>query len=299
MKTASVILDNDSISLSNNDVQAILQRRSAGESLGALAREVGLSWQRLWTLLYGASSAVARKPEAAVPVLTVTRPDAPLAEKYRPGSLDALWGQPAVVKVLKKFAAQPCPTAFLFEGDTGTGKTSAALSLASAIGCDLAQRPQEFGGVYSIASGEQSADAVRETARLMHNCPFSGSGWKVVIVNEADRMARAAETIWLDVLEAIPGQTVIIFTTNESARLSQRFMDRCTRLRFESDADRLRASATSLAAAVWQAETGKRPDAAKLHAFIQSTEQNGQISFRRVMQELTVAIGQEDSSPCP
>lgn len=216
-----------------------------------------------------------------------------MTEKYRPTSLDAIWGQEAVVKVLRKFADQPYPTAFIFEGQTGTGKTSAALSLAAAIGCDLTQKPMEFGGVQTIPAGEQSADAVRDAYRQMFNSPWYGSGWKVVIVNEADRMARPAETIWLDVLEAIPARTVIIFTTNEADRLSQRFLDRCTRLTFEADADKLHASAVQFASSVWKAETGKKPDGAKIQQIVQATEAQGQLSFRRLMQQLTVALGLE------
>jgi DNA polymerase III delta prime subunit len=215
-----------------------------------------------------------------------------LTEKYRPTCLDAIFGQADVVKILRKFAKSPHPTAFIFEGETGTGKTSAALALASALGCELSQK--EFGGVLSIASGEQTADAVRDSYRQMYNIPWHGSGWKVVIANEADRMARPAETIWLDVLEAIPAKTVIIFTTNEADRLSQRFIDRCTRLTFESDAEKLRVSATALAAAVWKAETGKQPAPAQVHQIVRATEADGQLSFRRLMQHLTVALGLED-----
>ena len=89
-------------------------------------------------------------------------------------------------------------------------------------------------------------------------------------------------------------KTVIIFTTNEAGRLSQRFLDRCTRLTFESDAEKLRASATALAAAVWKAQTGKRPDPAKVRQIVQATEAQGQLSFRRLMQQLTLALGLED-----
>jgi replication-associated recombination protein RarA len=266
-----------------SDLDTIRQRRSAGENLGKLAKEVGLPWQRLWGMLYPSAPAADRHK------LQVTAPSGPLTEKYRPTSLDAIWGQDTVVKVLRKFAANPYPAAFIFAGETGTGKTSAALALAAALGCDLAQK--EFGGVQTIASGEQSADAVRDAYRQMFNIPWHGSGWKVVVCNEADRMARPAETIWLDVLESIPAKTVIIFTTNEAGRLSQRFLDRCTRLTFESDAEKLRASATALAAAVWKAETGKQPAPAQVHQIVQATEAQGQLSFRRLMQELTVAIG--------
>lgn len=276
------------LALDEDVLQAVRHRRSAGESLGKLAKEIGLPWQRLWTMLYQPGASAAHWP-----TIRHNAKAGSLTEKYRPTSLNAIWGQDVVVKVLRKFAAEPYSSAFIFEGETGTGKTSAALALAAELGCDLSQRPQEFGGVQTIASGEQSADAVREVYRQMHNCPWHGSGWKVVIVNEADRMARPAETIWLDVLEAVPARTVIIFTTNEADRLSQRFLDRCTRLAFESDAGKLACFARQFAAAVWKHETGKALDRSSLSHLVDKATANGQLSFRRLMQELTVALGLE------
>ena len=44
--------------------------------------------------------------------------------------------------------------------------------------------------------------------------PMLGSGWKVLVCNEADRMTTSAETIWLDALEGLPPKSVIVFTTN-------------------------------------------------------------------------------------
>ena len=198
-----------------------------------------------------------------------------------------------MVKWLTNFAANPYSTSLIFEGETGTGKTSAALALAAELGCDLSQKPQEFGGVYSIASGEQTADAVRNTCRLMWNCPFSGSGWKVFIVNEADRISLPAETIWLDRLESLPDRTVVIFTTNNPDRLSQRFKDRSTRLGFESDAGKLRRTAERFVAAVWTVETGKKPKGARARGVVESAEVAGRLSFRRLVQEITVALGAE------
>jgi DNA polymerase III delta prime subunit len=63
-----------------------------------------------------------------------------------------------------------------------------------------------------------------------------GSGWKVIVANEADRMTAQAETVWLDRLESLPPRTVIVFTTNYPEKLSQRLRDRCTRLVFEAQA---------------------------------------------------------------
>src|ERR1017187_9810901 len=101
------------IALNDTILDTIRQRRSTGESLGKLAREAGLPWQRLWTMLYPSA------PAGEQPALQCNAAAGSLTEKYRPTSLDAIWGQGQVVKVLRKFAANPHPAAFIFEGETG------------------------------------------------------------------------------------------------------------------------------------------------------------------------------------
>jgi len=272
------------ITMDETTLSGLRRRRAAGEAIKSLAVEAGMSWQRLWGLLNTGPARPAPRPRTGA---------GPLTERYRPRSLDGVWGQEPVVRLLKRFAGGPYPTAFLFEGETGTGKTSAALALAEALGCDVDARPPEFGGVHTIASGEQTADTVRELTNRMWQSPLAGSGWKVVIVNEADRIARPAEVIWLDRLEALPARTVVVFTTNDPSRLSQRFLDRCTRLGFESDAERLRPAARQFAAAVWKVETGRKPDARVIDRVVAAAEVGGRLSFRRVVQELDVALAQE------
>ena len=273
-----------------NLLDRLRQRRTAGESLGTLAKEAGLTWQRLWGILYAPTQG--RQTAAHLPKISASSSAGPLTERYRPTSLDTLWGQEPVVKVLRKFVKAPYPAAFIFQGETGTGKTSAALALAAELGCRLDQH--EFGGVNVVASGEQTAENVRDTWKRMWLTPLTGSGWKVLVVNEADRMARPAEMIWLDCLENITPHTVVVFTTNDAQLLSQRFRDRCTRLAFESDADQQRASATAFAAAVWKAETGRKVPAGEPERIVAASEVDGQISFRRVVQEIAAALAKEE-----
>ena len=45
------------LALDESMLEATRHRRSAGESLGVLARELGLSWQRLWGILRGRAPA--------------------------------------------------------------------------------------------------------------------------------------------------------------------------------------------------------------------------------------------------
>lgn len=182
-----------------------------------------------------------------------------LPQKYRPRSLSAIRGQSAAVRVLKSFAASSAsdtmPAAFLFHGPSGVGKSAAAWALAAALGCDL-DNP-EMSGIIEIPSGQQDGTAVRQLLDTLRLRPLFGSGWKVAIVNEADNMTPQAEAIWLDGLEKLPPRTVVIFTTNNTGRLSGRLATRCQQIEFEGCPKKLRPSIAALARDVWKRETGR------------------------------------------
>jgi DNA polymerase III delta prime subunit len=152
--------------------------------------------------------------------------------------------------------AAPYSCAMLFHGDSGIGKTSAAYALAYDLGC--AVDDAEVGGVFEIPSGSQTAESVWKILDLLRYRPLRGSGWRVLMVNECDRMARPVETIWLDALEHLPPMTVVIFTTNEPTRLSQRFHNRCEEYAFQGGSERLKPWIAALARRLWERE-GKGP----------------------------------------
>ena len=179
-----------------------------------------------------------------------------LTDKYRPRTLAEVLGQPEIVASLQRFVAAPYSCAMLFHGDSGIGKTSAAYALAYDLGCAVEEA--ELGGVFEIPSGSQTAESVRKILDLLRYRPLCGSGWRVLMVNECDRMALPVETIWLDALEHLPQMTVIIFTTNEPARLSQRFRNRCEEYAFQGGSERLKPWIAALARRLWERE-GKGP----------------------------------------
>ena len=260
------------------DTQQITLARSILDSGGKLtdaAKAVGVSWQKLWKPVQDRSASGHPNPRQ-------------LTETWRPASLDALVGQQEAVALLGAFLADPYPAALLLEGPTGTGKTSAALIVARSLGCDVEQG--EFGGLWQITSGDQSVDTVREIGRRMQMLPMIGSGWKVWVVNEADRIHRASEVVWLDLLEALPSRTVVIFTTNDADRLAPRFADRCERVGFTGEAARIRADAEALARKLWRTYTGGAIPASVLADVMAASERDGQISFRRTVQAVARAI---------
>lgn len=206
-----------------------------------------------------------------------------LADAYRPQTLAEVVGQPWTVSQLETFVESPYPVAFLFEGATGTGKTSTALALANALGVDVLSGP--FGGFHEIASGEQTGESVRRVMDGLRLHTLSGSGWKVLVVNEADCMTANAAYIWLDALESLPVRSVVVFTTNEAAKLPARLRDRCERFRFESGYLALAPYLPELIARVWSAETG-RDDPPDLDALGPIQDEKGNVSVRRVLQLL-------------
>ena len=210
-----------------------------------------------------------------------------LVEKYRPRELGDILGQPWIVSQLEAFVDSPVSTAFLFEGATGTGKTSAAMVLARALG--VAVEADELGGLWQIASGEQTGDTVRRAIDNLRVRPWSGSGWKVLIVNEADAMTPNAAYVWLDVLENLPSQTVVIFTTNSAAKIPARLRDRCERFAFTAGGLMMRPALQELVNKVWLAETG-RTDAPDIDDLGELADENGDMSFRRCLQRLQPLI---------
>jgi ATPase family associated with various cellular activities (AAA) len=204
-----------------------------------------------------ASAAPEPQPVPDIPAFERCGDDAPkLTDMYRPRTLSEVLAQPEIVASLQRFVAAPYSCAMLFHGDSGIGKTSAAYALAHDLVCAVEEA--ELGGVFEIPSGSQTAESVRKILDLLRYRPLCGSGWRVLMVNECDRMALPVETIWLDALEHLPSMTVVIFTTNEPARLSQRFRNRCEEYAFQGGSDRLKPWIAALAQRLWERE-GKGP----------------------------------------
>jgi hypothetical protein len=201
-----------------------------------------------------------------------------ITEKYRPQCFDDVYGQPAVIERLRAFVANPYPKGFLFAGDTGSGKSSCALALATELGID--QRTTSISaGLIRLHAGAINTNEVSQAfARLRFAA--GGSGWKMIIADEADTMSSTAKVNWLSFLEQMPPKSVVVFTSNHDGRFEQRFVDRCIVVPFESRSELLMDEAQRLFARIWRAEglPGEPYAVADLDLV-----RRGVLSFRRVV----------------
>jgi hypothetical protein len=211
-----------------------------------------------------------------------------LTEKHRPKTLADVYGQGYVVSQLTAFLDNPYSCGMLFHGRTGTGKTSAAHALAGELGIDIPEG--EWGGWFTISAGDQTADMVRETIRKARTTPMgSKNGYRMILVDEADRMGKPVRYLWLSMLEDLPPKTIVVFTTNHKADFEDRFIDRIGSdcYEFAHDGPTLLQDAQGLIRSVWERETGSAdgaPDAASVPGLI---DKDGAISMRRVVSSLT------------
>ena len=170
-----------------------------------------------------------------------------LTEKYRPQHIADFVGLEKQRRILSRFAAKPYPSAWLFQGPSGTGKTTMALALAAEM----------RGEVHHIPSQECNLANLQEVIRTCWYVPQSG-GYHVVLVDEADQMSHAAQLAFLSKMDAtaFPPMTVFVFTCNATDRLEARFLSRCRKLDFSTYG--LAPEITRLLKRVWKQEA---PDA--------------------------------------
>lgn len=217
-----------------------------------------------------------------------------LCHRHRPRTLADLRGQSFAVSTLADFAASPHPTAFLFAGPTGVGKSSAAAALAAELGVVVPE--DEWGGYYLIPSAMQTIERVRAVYDNARKVPMVGSGWKVVVVEEADRASDAVQHFLLTALENLPPRCVFIFTTNEPHKIPQRLRDRMERIDFDGDGATLAADADELIASIWRDESGVGA-APRLADIAGALDESGRISFRRVVKGLGPILRDRRATP--
>lgn len=179
-----------------------------------------------------------------------------LTEKYRPKSISEFVGLEKPKAIMRKLASNPFPSAWLFVGPSGTGKTTMALALAAEIPAEL----------HHIPSQDCTLENVERARRTCQYVPMSGYKMHLVLVDEADRMSQAAQISLLSKLDAtnFPPNTIFIFTCNATDGLEPRFLSRCHVVEFSSYG--ISQQVAQLLESIWNSESASdlRPNFSRI-----------------------------------
>lgn len=150
-------------------------------------------------------------------------------EKYRPQSLEDVYGQSEIVDTVKKFVHEGKLPHLLFYGPPGTGKTSTIIALAREI-----YGPNYKNMVLELnASDDRGIDVVRNQIKdFASTMQIFSRGFKLIILDEADAMTGPAQDSLRRTIEKYTKNTRFCILANYAHKLRPALLSRCTRFRF-------------------------------------------------------------------
>ena len=170
-----------------------------------------------------------------------------LYNRYRPQRFDELIGQEHVVRTLQNaLVNNRLSHAYLFSGERGTGKTTAARLLAKAVNCLEGIQAETCGSCdncQAIANGSfldliemdaashRGIDDIRDIRELTQFAPGAGR-YRVYIIDEVHQLSPAAKDALLKTLEEPPPQTLFVLATTEPHRVPATIRSRTQHLTF-------------------------------------------------------------------
>lgn len=171
-----------------------------------------------------------------------------LTARYRPQTFADVAGQDAVKRILSRAAATgKVAPAYLFSGTRGVGKTTLARIFAKALNCHNGPGPEPcnqcpacrqitVGSAVDVVeidgASNTGVDNVRRLKEDVGYAPLE-CRYKVIIIDEAHMLSKAAFNALLKTLEEPPGHVTFILATTEPEKFPQTIISRCQHFVFK------------------------------------------------------------------
>ncbi|MFB6092347.1 MAG: replication factor C small subunit [Haloquadratum sp.] len=154
-------------------------------------------------------------------------------EKYRPESLQDVYGQEEIIERLQSYVERDDLPHLLFAGPAGTGKTTSATAIAREIyGDDWQTNFLELN-----ASDERGIDVVRDRIKNFARSSFGGYDYRIIFLDEADSLTDEAQSALRRTMEQFSDNTRFILSCNYSSKIIDPIQSRCAVFRFSPLSD--------------------------------------------------------------
>ncbi|KAF9922067.1 hypothetical protein FBU30_007841 [Linnemannia zychae] len=153
----------------------------------------------------------------------------PWVEKYRPTTLDDLVSHKDITSTIERFIDENRLPHMLLYGPPGTGKTSTILACARKLyGPMWKSMTMELN-----ASDDRGIEVVREQIKNFASTKkIFSSGFKLIILDEADMMTQTAQNALRRVVEKYTKNVRFCIICNYVSKIIPALQSRCTRFRF-------------------------------------------------------------------
>ncbi|MBR3198732.1 MAG: DNA polymerase III subunit gamma/tau [Bacilli bacterium] len=168
-----------------------------------------------------------------------------LYRKYRPKTLDDVFGQETIVRIIKNsINSNEINHAYLFSGPRGTGKTSIAKIFAKIVNCENLNDCVPCGKCPSCkelnnndiieidAASNNGVDEIRELRNKVNLVPTYGK-YKIYIIDEVHMLTTGAFNALLKTLEEPPAHAIFILATTDPQKVPETILSRCQRFDFK------------------------------------------------------------------